>query len=207
MKKSMVRLCFSLICLGIINLASSQTIQQNSSTVGLVGSLEFGPVLWKSTDLEVFDYASTLGIRGKLNYGINELFSVGLAYLQSFRFAQYEDEDFKINLFQFEGRMHFAGTDSKFRPTLAVNLTYSGGNPELFTDSGSTAISNLRGFGLGLEGGLKYFVNPTLALNAVLNYTTGRYTNNITDGMADTDTFDFSIIFLGLGVSYRLALN
>ena len=69
-----------LLLLAFHSFCFAQTIQQNSSAIGILGSLEFGPILWKSSDLAVPDFANTFGIKGRLNYGINEMFSAGIAY-------------------------------------------------------------------------------------------------------------------------------
>ena len=86
-----------LLLLAFHSFCFAQTIQQNSSAIGILGSLEFGPILWKSSDLAVPDFANTFGIKGRLNYGINEMFSAGIAYTQSFRFPEYEDEDLEYD--------------------------------------------------------------------------------------------------------------
>jgi len=203
MKNLICSLCFVMI---YVVQTTGQSISQNSSTAGIIAGLEIGSFSWKSDDLDFIDYLNGLGLRAQLRYGINESFSVGLNYLQSFKLEDYSGgKDFSVNAFQFEARLNLLGTQSKWRPTLAASLNYSTANPELvILETGQLGLSTIKGLGLGVEGGINYYVNPKTALNFSANLITGNYTNVVVAGVELSEDLNYTILYFALGVRYQL---
>lgn len=187
-------------------LTTAQDFSQKSSTIGLIGGIELGPLSWKSDDLDFVNYVNGLGIRAQLRYGINEFFSVNMHYLQSFNLTDYSGgEDFSVNAFQFGGRFHLMETASQWRPFLGASLSYSTSNPELvIIDSGIQGISSIKGLGIGLEGGGHYFFNPRTSLNFSANLVRGNYTNVVVAGQELTEDLNYTILYFALGFNYQL---
>ncbi len=182
---------------------NSQTITQKSSTTGITGGLELGSISWNSSDLEQLEYMTTVGLKAKLNYGIDEMFSLGLNYIQSLKFKYFDNTSFSLNVFQLEGRLHFGSTQSSLRPTIAANVLYSTSDPILISEQ-LESRSMLKGFGFGLNAGLKYFLNTNLSISGNVEYMNGRYTDNVFAGQEDEYTYNYNLISFTVGLNYTL---
>ncbi len=197
-----------LTLIGICSLQNmlGQTISQNSSTSGIIAGLEVGSFSWISEDFGYENYLNGMGVRAQLRYGINESFSLGLNFLQSFKIEDYTGgKDFTVNVFQLEGRLHLLGTGSKWRPTLAGSFNLSAANPELFIFStGQLGLSSLKGTGIGVEAGINYYLNVQTALNLTVNYITGNYTNVVVAGVELSQDAHYNILYFSVGARYQL---
>ena len=203
MKELPVKLLISMLFIFCCVSLYGQTISQSSSTSGLGLHIDVGSKHWKSDDLDVDQFTNALAFRGGISYGFNEFFGVGLNFMQSSNIKEYADEAFRLSTFQLEGRINLSGTQSAFRPSIAAILNYSTGNPKLIYD-GVEAISKLSGLGIGFEANLKYYLNPQTALGINFGNIFGNYTNNVFAGQVDSEKYNYSIIYTGLGVFYQI---
>ena len=179
---------------------NAQTISQRSSTTGLTGGVELGLFSYALDDER---HTASTSVKAKLNYGIDEMFSVGLNYLHSFNIEQFIEPNFSANVFQLEGRINFGSTQSVLRPTIAANLSYSTSDPGLL-EGDYHRMSLLKGFGFGVNAGLKYFLNTAMSISGNADFITGRYTDNVFDGEKDDQNYHFNLLSFTIGFNYKI---
>jgi hypothetical protein len=125
---------------------------------------------------------STFQIGGGYEYGI-EIENFGLvgvggiirywSYSENYIVGEWNYSDFLIGV---QGNYHFRMDESKFDPWAGLVLAYDAGSVEYNGPSGTGYISpSYGGLWLGLHGGLRYWIQPNLALSSRIGFGTLGY--------------------------------
>ncbi len=179
---------------------SGQSLSQQSAVAGFNISASVGISGWNSDDLSG-ELLSGISINISPSYGFTD-------YLEGFFAFEYAPSVSSGNDFvdsypssQLEGgvRMNFGSTLSKFRPFLQVSASQHGIS---FIDFDGFS-NDLSGYFIGFGGGVKYFLQPNLAIKAKAHADFGTYDNVKYGGVSVTDVeFDVNTVRINLGVTY-----
>jgi hypothetical protein len=125
------------------------------STIQIGGGYEYG------LDVENF---GRVGIGGIIRYW---------AYSENFGLGEWQYSDFLIGA---QGNYHFVVDDRRFDPWAGLVLAYDAGSVKFSGPAGINYITpSYGGLWLGLHGGLRYWIQPNIALSGRIGFGTLGY--------------------------------
>lgn len=139
----------------------------------------------------------------RLGYGFSDRF-VGQATLQGgkIKVGGY-NSSFTVSHFDIGARYYFSSSESRGRPYAEAALS----GREVSLPLGVVTV-DARGGGFSFGGGIAYFFKPTVALDAGLKFTSGKFTEGRigSSGWTDQggDAFKGTSSRLDLGISWHL---
>lgn len=180
---------------------TAPALAQRSNTDGLHLGIFLSGAAAEVEDTDETD--SGAGISLHLGYGFSEAISLfaraNAAAIQSEGFA---DDQYTLAHFDLGARYSIGSSAAALRPF--VQGAFSG-RAASFELDGETL--DVRGSGFTAGGGLEYFVNPTIAIEAGLAFTFGKFNEGRLDGgdWVELDDAEFSMntTRLDLGVSFH----
>lgn len=177
-------------------LGQDALVDARSKTTGIVlGAYLNGTAL----SAEGEDVESGGGLSIRLGYGLNDRFELFTElHAASIRYANVDDT-YGLAHFDLGARLNLGQTTVAWRPYLDAALT---GRAASFSAGGGSTL-DLRGSGLSLGGGVHYFFNPKLALDAGLRLTFGSFSEGRLGNSGWVDLQDGSIS----GTSSRVNLG
>lgn len=145
------------------------------------------------------------GLRFKAAYGFMERFQIFLAYSTMEYNISGEWDRFINNNFNFGGRIYFGATLRRWRPYLEMGISSNNFLMDpIYIDTNGPFELELRGIGFSPGGGVNYFLTPSFALQANLNFAFGAFNNVEISGETNEfeETLDFTFYHFSLGASY-----
>lgn len=178
---------------------------QVSKNSGFLLNLHVAGNTIESTFEDESERSSGGGLGLGIGYGFGESFALVInldAASVSLEEDDEDGEDLALAHFDIGGRLNFGSTASALRPY--VNAAFSG-VAEGTTNEDADDNVTVSGAGFTVGGGLQYFFSPSLALDAGLQGSFGKFTQiQVGDESAEIDEdFKFTTARLQLGVSWH----
>jgi hypothetical protein len=203
MRTALCRVLAAGVCLA----AATPVIAQDevrSNTRGFVVGAHLNSSAVQVDEEGAGDAEQGLGGGFNLGYGVSQHVSIFLR--GDFASVDYEDgsgDSYVLGNGDVGARYSFGSYLNPLRPYAELGFTASTIQDQL-EDQGETVDVTLMGGAIMIGGGLEYFLNEHVALDAGLVLGKGRFTSADVDGETfDIDEFDYTGTRLNLGVNFH----
>ena len=178
----------------------AQTFSQKSTTQGFAIALNLGYAGWGGEDLDPFT-GGGIGFNFSPSYGFNERFTLfsSIEFAPNVNLGPLIEATTRSTLFEVGAKWMFGSTTSALRPFIQAELM---GHAVVVNDD--IDILTFAGSGAGFGTGVKYFINPELAVSLALSIDFGTYTNvRFNDIQGDKDlAFYTKRAFIGMSYNF-----
>lgn len=180
---------------------SAQVVSQQSTNEGFSITGSLGYHTWNADDISG-EALGGIAISLSPSYGFNDHIQayINLEFAPAVESGSDFIDSYPVHQIELGARFNFAGTTTKLRPFVQAtianhSLTFNDDINQKFKFSGST---------IGFGGGLKYFVETNMAIQAMVQYDFGSYDNNSIDNFTLDQSFDMNTGRMMFGFVYVL---
>ncbi|MFZ1424733.1 MAG: outer membrane beta-barrel protein [Saprospiraceae bacterium] len=184
---------------------SQDVYSVESQTKGLSLGGYFGKLAWTSEDLNAqsengfyYGFHSAYGFNHQWSLHVQTQFASIKSPFEGY--SNYPYFELEIG-----GRYFFMPNTQKWRPFLGVHVNYSKHREDYPSALDPNENVNLRmiAIGVGLSGGIHYFVNSHVSIFGFGQATFGGSTSAYFDGVISTENYGFSAFKFGVGLAYH----